>query len=147
MVIISNIVNKKLIEVCEHGFPFEVCGYLLGNLSYGEDPSGIDDVFNISELMICENINKDRPDIRFEINPVDRIKAQSLAESKKIDVIGVYHSHPNHKAYASPTDNDFAVESTIYLIYSIFDSKYKDLKAYFKNSNTQQLESTEIKLL
>ena len=147
VVIIKEDVNKELIEVCKNGFPYEVCGYLIGSIKYGKDTSGLDDIFEISYFMICENINRENPEVRFEINPSDRLKAQKDAELNKLDVVGVYHSHPNHEAYASPTDNDFAVESTAYLIYSIFNNKFNDLKAYIKNGNSNRLESTKITIL
>ena len=144
MVNIKKEINNRLIQACKDGFPYEVCGYLIGIIKYGKDTSGLDDLFEISDFMICENINKENPDIRFEINPIDRLKAQKKAELNKLDVIGVYHSHPNHEAYASATDNDFAVESTAYLIYSIFDKEFNELKGYIKNGNTNKLENTEI---
>jgi proteasome lid subunit RPN8/RPN11 len=144
VVIIHSSTNRSIIIKGEEGHPHEVCGYLIGKHKKGRKNSGMDDIFIITDFMVCENINSDRPDIRFEISPKDHMAATKQAEKQKLDVVGVYHSHPNHKAYASPTDNDYAVERTIYLIYSIFDSKFKDLKAYILNQVTNKLESTKV---
>ena len=111
--------NNKLIEICEEGFPNEVCGVLIGKKDK--------EIFTINDYYVCENLNKERSVDRYELNPIDYIKAENHAKKITSSIIGIYHSHPNHPAIASETDKMFAWPDMAYLIYSIYDSKFKDL--------------------
>ena len=112
-------INDKLIEICEKGFPNEVCGVLIGKKNK--------EIFIIDDYYICENLNKERSVDRYELNPIDYIKAEDQAKKSNASIIGIYHSHPNHPAIASETDKMFAWPDMAYLIYSIYDSKFKNL--------------------
>ena len=111
--------NNKLIEICEEGFPNEVCGVLIGKKDK--------EIFTINDYYVCENLNKERSVDRYELNPIDYIKAENHAKKITSSIIGIYHSHPNHPAIASETDKMFAWPDMAYLIYSIYDSKFKNL--------------------
>ena len=112
-------INDKLIEICEKGFPNEVCGVLIGKKNK--------EIFIIDDYHICENLNKERSIDRYELNPIDYIKAEDRAKKSDASIIGIYHSHPNHPAIASETDKMFAWPDMAYLIYSIYDGKFKNL--------------------
>tara|TARA_B100000900_G_scaffold97866_3_gene80918 strand:+ start:889 stop:1314 length:426 start_codon:yes stop_codon:yes gene_type:complete len=112
-------INDKLIEICEKGFPNEVCGVLIGKKNK--------EIFIIDDYYICENLNKERSIDRYELNPIDYIKAEDRAKKSNASIIGIYHSHPNHPAIASETDKMFAWPDMAYLIYSIYDGKFKNL--------------------
>ena len=112
-------INDKLIEICEKGFPNEVCGVLIGKKNK--------EIFIIDDYYICENLNKERSVDRYELNPIDYIKAEDRAKKSNASIIGIYHSHPNHPAIASETDKMFAWPDMAYLIYSIYDGKFKNL--------------------
>ena len=119
MVKIKRQINDKLIEICEKGFPNEVCGVLIGKKNK--------EIFIIDDYYICENLNKERSIDRYELNPIDYIKAEDRAKKSNASIIGIYHSHPNHPAIASETDKMFAWPDMAYLIYSIYDGKFKNL--------------------
>jgi len=112
-------INDKLIEICEKGFPNEVCGVLIGKKNK--------EIYIIDDYYICENLNKERSIDRYELNPIDYIKAEDRAKKSNASIIGIYHSHPNHPAIASETDKMFAWPDMAYLIYSIYDGKFKNL--------------------
>ena len=140
-------INNKLIKISQEGFPYEVCGFLLGKLEYGENKSdGTDTKFDIKEVLVCENINKESPEVRFMMKEGEWQRAEEVADEKGLRVIGVYHSHPNHKAYASTTDNLYAQPDTIYLIYSILEAKFHEVKGYMLNTKINKLQETEIQI-
>ena len=64
-------INNKLIEICEEGFPHEVCGVLIGKKDK--------EIFTINDYYVCENLNKERSVDRYELNPIDYIKAENHA--------------------------------------------------------------------
>ena len=63
--------------------------------------------------------------------------ADKEASSKGHEIIGIYHSHPNHPAIASKTDKLFAQERYIYLIYSIYEKEYKNLIGWVLNKTEE----------
>ena len=98
----------------------------------------------IKEILVCENINKETPEIRFEMKEGEYEHAEVVAKDKGLRIIGIYHSHPDHKSYASPTDNLYAQPDTIYLIYSIMNAKFNELKGYILNTKDWELQEIKI---
>lgn len=74
--------------------PQECCGLLEG--------AHDGDAFRITALHPARNLSS-RPD-RFEIDPVDHLKAQKTARASGHGIIGCYHSHPHGAAQPSETD-------------------------------------------
>ena len=136
MVEISKILNDKIVNIRENAFPNEVCGVLIGKVN-NED-------FKILDFKVCKNLNEQRSIDRYNLDPRDYMKAQEYAEKKNLDIIGIYHSHPNHPAIASKTDNFRAWPSYVYLIYSIYEEEFKDLTGWVLNEKEGKLEKTNI---
>ena len=86
-------------EIRRHGeetYPYECCGVLLGS---------VDGDTRIAGASIrCHNTRTDSPQDRYEIDPVEVVRIQRDARTRGLDVIGFYHSHPDHPAHWSPTD-------------------------------------------
>ncbi len=93
---LSRAINNDIIEICKDGFPNEVCGVLIGKME--------EDDFQISSFVACKNLNKERSVDRYELDPKDYINADRVAKEQSMDIIGIYHSHPNHPAIASDPD-------------------------------------------
>ena len=64
MVKISTDTNKKLIKICENGFPNEVCGVLVGKIT-GDNY----DRYDILDFAACKNLNTERAVDRYELDP------------------------------------------------------------------------------
>jgi len=135
---LSRAVNNDIIEICKDGFPNEVCGVLIGKMEKN--------TFKISSFIACKNLNKERSVDRYELDPKDYKNADQIAKEQSMDIIGIYHSHPNHPAIASDTDKLFAQERFIYLIYSIYDKEYKDLIAWALNEQQSKMEEVLIEI-
>jgi proteasome lid subunit RPN8/RPN11 len=86
-------------ELRAHGeqtYPHECCGILLGK-STG-------DTLHIHQLIRTGNTRADSAHNRYHIAPQELIKAQREARNVGLDIVGFYHSHPDHPAQWSPTD-------------------------------------------
>ena len=86
-------------EIRRHGeetYPHECCGILLG-ISDGE-------VRTVSSVVRCGNTRTDSPQNRYNIDPRELVGAQREAHERGLDIVGFYHSHPDHPARWSPTD-------------------------------------------
>ena len=83
----------------EETYPQECCGILIGTLE--------GDTRTVRGTIPCNNIS-DSPQTRYDIDPRELIRAQRDAHDRGLDIVGFYHSHPDHPAQWSPTDLDQA---------------------------------------
>lgn len=79
----------------EETYPHECCGILLGHA--GETNEAV-------ESMRAGNTRTDAAHNRYHIAPQELIKAQREGRRQGLDIIGFYHSHPDHPAQWSSTD-------------------------------------------
>ena len=86
-------------ELRAHGeetYPHECCGILLGKSTA--------DALTVHELIRAGNTRTDSAHNRYNIAPQELIAAQRQARKAGLDIVGFYHSHPDHPAQYSPTD-------------------------------------------
>jgi len=81
----------------EETYPHECCGVLLGTM----DDNGTRIVTSTAR---CGNTRNDSPHNRYNIDPKELVRIQREGRSRGEDIIGFYHSHPDHPAQWSPTD-------------------------------------------
>ena len=101
---------------CYDGLPDEACGLLAGRLRPGsEEPEG-----RVEAVYPCRN--QDASARTYTVDSRDLIRAVRDAESRGLEVVGVYHSHTHTEAWPSPTDVRQAFEpSWLYVIVSLAD--------------------------
>lgn len=94
-------IASKLYEaIRRHGeqtYPHECCGVLLGRME--DDGARI-----VTSTAPCGNTRTDSPQNRYNIDPRDQIRIQREGRERGEDIIGYYHSHPDHPARWSSTD-------------------------------------------
>jgi len=56
---------------------------------------------------------------RYEIDPRDLMRVEDEAEQGGLEVVGIYHSHPDHPAAPSETDREWALPWYVYVITSV----------------------------
>jgi proteasome lid subunit RPN8/RPN11 len=79
-------------------YPYEGCGLLLGRATNGAN--------RVTALYPVENrwdVEEEKGE-RFQITPQDMLQAELAAMRQGLDIIGIYHSHPDHPPVASPRD-------------------------------------------
>jgi proteasome lid subunit RPN8/RPN11 len=84
----------------QHGqetYPHECCGVLLGR--FGEDGAK-----TVSRVARCGNTRDDSPHNRYHIDPKELIRIQREGRERGEEIVGFYHSHPDHPARWSVTD-------------------------------------------
>jgi len=85
----------------EEAYPHECCGVLLGRF----DDNGAESVSkSVSHIVRCGNTRADSPHNRYQIDPRELIRIQREGRERAEDIVGFYHSHPDHPAQWSPTD-------------------------------------------
>jgi proteasome lid subunit RPN8/RPN11 len=88
-------------EVAAHaleGYPFEVCGVLLGR-------EGV-----VEGVVRTVNQEQEQPRVRYAIAPEDLLRIQRESRARGQEIVGFYHSHPDHPARPSETDRRIAAE-------------------------------------
>jgi proteasome lid subunit RPN8/RPN11 len=80
----------------EATYPNECCGILLGHADA--------DALRVTQLLRAGNTRTDSAHNRYHIAPQELIAAQREARKQGLDIVGFYHSHPDHPAQWSHTD-------------------------------------------
>lgn len=80
----------------EAAYPHECCGILLGNTTQ--------DAIVVQHVLPAGNTRLDSAHNRYNIEPIDLIRAQRQGRERGLDIVGFYHSHPDHPAFWSSTD-------------------------------------------
>jgi len=114
-------------KIGEHGvetYPYECCGALLGrDPSFtekdGSDARGQGVSREILALFPLVNRRDDSPRNRFFVTAEDAHNADKTAQAQGLDLIGWYHSHPDHAAKPSEYDRDHAWPWYSYTIVSV----------------------------
>jgi len=86
-------------EIRGHGeeiYPHECCGVLLGQMREDERV--------VTSIARCGNTRTDSPQNRYHIDPRELVRIQRQGRERGEDIVGFYHSHPDHPARWSPTD-------------------------------------------
>ena len=107
--------------ICEHGargYPNEVCGALLGR-EVDADGDGDAAVREVTAVLPLENRREDSPRNRFSVTPEDVLHAERAAAERSLELLGWYHSHPDHSARPSEFDREHAWPWYSYVILSV----------------------------
>ena len=83
----------------EETYPYECCGVLLGRMSDDGDGTRI-----VTSTARCGNTRTDSPHNRYNIDPRELVRIQREGRERGEDIVGFYHSHPDHPAQWSQTD-------------------------------------------
>jgi proteasome lid subunit RPN8/RPN11 len=97
MIKISTDAYEAMRKHGEATYPHECCGVLLGR--FEEDGSRV-----VSSAVRCGNMRTDSPQNRYQIDPHELVRIQREGRDRDEDIIGFYHSHPDHPAQWSTTD-------------------------------------------
>ncbi|NWJ28581.1 M67 family metallopeptidase [Marine Group I thaumarchaeote] len=126
-IILSQSDKKILIEHAENEKPNESCAILFGKDNL------------VSEVFLTKNIEESS--VNFTISNEQLIEGYNIAEGKKVEVIAIFHSHPNSDAYPSNTYKKFMHSNPV--VWIIYSGINKDFKAYFLESDIIQIPIEE----
>jgi len=134
-------ISKELAErIRAHGaktYPHECCGALLGR---DNEPREILGLFPLI------NRRDDSPRNRFSVTAQDVLDAEKSARQQGLDVVGWYHSHPDHPARPSEYDRDHAWPWYSYIIVSVAQGHPQDMTSWRLNDDRQQFSPEGIQI-
>jgi proteasome lid subunit RPN8/RPN11 len=108
----------------EAAYPDECCGILLGRIP-GEGRRIVEAVMPIVNAREAEERYH-----RFRIEPEDFMRAEKEARKQGRDVLGFYHSHPDHPARPSDYDREYALPFYSYIIVAVEGGKAGDFTSW-----------------
>ena len=121
----------------DHGretYPNECCGALIGR--DGE----------VVESFALPNTTEEGPRRRFLVRPGDYRAAEARAAENGSELLGFYHSHPDHPARPSQYDLDHAWPSFSYVIVSVREGEPGELRSWRLREDRSQFDEEEIQL-
>src|SRR5882724_507030 len=126
MIIVQNPSRNLMIEDALKAFPDECCGFMFG--TEDEEENRI-----ITEILVVNNAKEGDKTRRFEISPLDYLKAEQYAIDNNLLLLGIYHSHPKHPAIPSETDRQAAQPFFSYVIISVLENNIITLRSWRLN--------------
>ena len=118
--------NEEIAEaMAQHAasaYPYECCGFLLGEETAGK--------VTVLELLPVDNTHGGERRRRFFIEPVSYMRAERTAIQKGLQLVGVYHSHPDHPAIPSEEDRTHALAGFRYPIVSVQKGKTAETRSW-----------------
>ena len=124
----------------EQDWPYECCGLLIGRF----EAEGVKTTLETYAISNAREETAKRN--RFLIEPEELIRGEKYAASKKLDIVGFYHSHPQSPAVPSQYDLEHAWPTYSYIIVSVNDQKAGDLFSWEQEPDRSKFNSEEIKV-
>jgi len=141
-------------KIRAHGvetYPHECCGALLGRDSNAVPDSdrGANALASSREILqIFPLVNRrdDSPRNRFSVTSEDVLEAEKAAREQGLEVVGWYHSHPDHPARPSEYDRDHAWPWYSYIIVSVHKGAPQDMTSWRLNDDRSGFSPEEVEI-
>lgn len=127
---------KSIHDIAEQAYPFECCGFIYGHVG---------DQVQVSQIQAVVNDSAENQKVHYTIPPKEFMKAERYALEKEIDLIGVFHSHPDHPPYPSGRDLADALPELSYFITSVYQGQAIRTKSW-RLSDSRQFQEEPIKI-
>jgi proteasome lid subunit RPN8/RPN11 len=131
----------------ERAYPHECCGLMLGIVEQGDRGDAavrvVVDIYPVENSWDQQLANDLQDESaftttrRYAIAPEEMLKAMREARSRRLDIIGIYHSHPDQPAVPSDCDRRLAWQHYSYSIISVEQGKAREFYSWSLDSNHQ----------
>ena len=129
---------EQIKEHAQKDYPYECCGILLGKFENGEK--------TVTQVLEILNEKEDENKHNRYLIPSSKILETELYAIKNgLDIVGFYHSHPDHSAIPSAYDVEHALPVYSYLIVSVYDAKAVDFTISVLTPDRAKFEKELIK--
>jgi proteasome lid subunit RPN8/RPN11 len=139
MLQLSSELSNNIRIAGEATYPNECCGIILGEIKE-------DGTKNAKRTVDIDNSSENNERYhRFLITPEDMFKAEKIARAEKLEIIGFYHSHPDHPSKPSGYDKDHALPFYSYIIVSVDSGKSQILTSWELTDDRMDFVQEEIR--
>ena len=141
----------RIVAQAEHEFPYECCGFIIGDATLEE----VRPITNIQNAQHAKDPSAFPRDARtaFLMDPREHLAVMREIDYRKLALKIVYHSHPDHEAYFSSTDRRQACSfdpdypdypETAYVVLSIRGGKFNRAAAFIWDEKTKDFVETTL---
>jgi len=127
---------QAMVAHARRTYPNECCGAMLGN-SDGETKM-------VREAIELRNAFEGAQAARYELRPEDLLAADKAARERGMDLIGIYHSHPDCDAYFSRTDLQNSCPWYSFVVLSIQKGEFDHANSWLPNPEQTAAEKEEL---
>ena len=150
--------QSEIDAIRQHGardYPNECCGILLGQAD-GDRKKVLEavplrnlrtDPAEAQKLLPLESPGRESERNRFLIDPREQIRVEKEARVRGLDVVGYYHSHPDHPARPSNYDRDHAWPWYSYVILSVAKGQPADMTSWVLAENRERFDPELVEIL
>src|SRR5437764_1006920 len=138
MIQISEQHENEIRQHAERDYPFECCGLILGRFER-EGRKIVSETYPISNAREEEAKRN-----RFLIRPEELMRGERYAETRKLDIVGFYHSHPDDAAVPSRYDLEHAWPLYSYIVVSVRAGAAGDLRSWEMEPDRSRFAEEEV---
>ena len=132
------IARSELEAICTHaeeGYPHEVVGVLAG--------SKRQNVISKAHALINERGESKN---RYKVGPLQLMRAEQALEAQGYDILGYYHSHPDHPARYSEYDKEHALPNLSYLIVSVQKGEAGEIQSWRLREDRSAMDEEQLQM-
>jgi proteasome lid subunit RPN8/RPN11 len=119
--------KKTLVNHANNEIPNESCAILFGKIKNNTN--------FVKQVFLAKNT--DASPVKFTISNEELIQIYKIAESKKMEIIGIFHSHPNSDAFPSSMDKKFMNSNPV--VWLIYSGTKEEFKAFLLESDVVEI--------
>ena len=138
MVEIKKDIFQKILDHAKASYPHECCGVLLGKMTSPK---------RVMDAVQAENTNKERASDRYEMNPAELLGIEKDARGRGLDVVGIYHSHPDHPSRPSEFDRQRGWPEYSYVIVAIKGGIETEARSWTFTEENEPFGEEELKVV
>jgi proteasome lid subunit RPN8/RPN11 len=127
---------ETMVAHAQSTFPDECCGVMIGKID--------GDAKSVTAAIAVENAYKGKQEDRYEIRPEDLLAADKKARAQGLDLIGIFHSHPDCDAYFSKTDLENSCPWYSFVVLSIKGGKFDHANSFLPNADQTAAEPEKL---
>lgn len=118
-------------------YPEECCGVMLGRREEG--------VKRVLEALPLENRYPGPRRSRYELHPQDLLRAERRARERNLELLGIYHSHPDCPAYFSQTDLENSCPWYSFVVLSICEGRFAGAGSWLPDAERSAAAQEELR--
>jgi proteasome lid subunit RPN8/RPN11 len=127
---------REMVAHARATYPNECCGAMLGRVD--------GDAKEVLVAMKLENSSVGSQAARYELRPADLLAADKEARRQGMDLVGIYHSHPDCDAYFSKTDLENSCPWYSFIVLSIQKGEFDHANSWLPNAEQTKAEKEEL---
>ncbi len=127
---------EMMVTHAEAKYPNECCGAMVGHIEGDEKL--------VCGAMPLRNSYVGEQGARYEVRPEDLLEAEKKARAAGLDLIGIFHSHPDCDAYFSKTDLENSCPWYSFVVLSVKGGKFDHANSFLPNADQTVAEKEEL---